>query len=107
MDLLLGSLLDILSATKMVALSPPVVVLLVVAALTRALFLLAVALAFVPQCKHRMLKLLEVTTPLIRKSSVYGTRRLHERIAVLPLMVLAMIPSTAKTARRILTILDS
>jgi hypothetical protein len=99
MDILLGSLPDLLSATA--------IALFAAAALARLLFFLALALAFVPRWKQRMLKLIKVAVPLIRKSGLIGTRRLHERIAVPPLMFLAMIPATAKTARQILAALNT
>ncbi|MEV4689063.1 hypothetical protein [Microbacterium sp. LWH3-1.2] len=99
MDLLVGSFPYLLSTTA--------IALFAAAALARLLFFLAVALAFVPQWKQRMLKLIKVAAPLIRKSGLIGTRRLHERIAVPPLMFLAMIPATAKTARQILATLNT
>lgn len=53
-----------------------------------------------------MLKLIKAAVPLVRKSGLIGTRRIHERVALPPLMLLGMIPSTAKTARQILAALS-
>ncbi|MEN8600298.1 hypothetical protein [Microbacterium rhizosphaerae] len=98
MDILFSYLHDIL---------PVMAIILVAAFLSRLVFLLAIALAFAPGYERRMLKLLEVSAPLVRKSGVIGTRRIHERIAAPVLMVLAMFHTTAKTARRILAILKN
>lgn len=75
--------------------------------LSYLVFLVAIALAFFLRFERRMLKLLEVSAPLVRNSGVNGTRLLHERIATPALMLLAMPNTTAKTAHRILAILKN
>jgi len=81
------------------------VVLLAADRISRLLFVIAVALAFLPACEPRSLKLLKVATPHLRKVGLVGTRRLHERLVLPGLMLLGQIPRTATTARRILRII--
>lgn len=74
--------------------------------LSRVLFLVALGLAFIPRKRGRMIKLLEILTPLLRRSRCIGPKRVHEQIAILILSLLAMFDRTDKTARQLLKILE-